>query len=358
MQNGHLLIDTFLEITKKTESLPVIQFRSISGANKMLCQTINPKIKNLITEEALWTNGLLNLEYNYELKHDLLLIRRRYTLLDWPECHMCPDEELESLYPDNESFQDSFVVDLSSGSKVRFADNLTFKSIFSLQGYMAFCEKYFLPKAKAISLSDQKCVEYSYNISSPIDSFRSVESGFQSLPKNIYNEIWLYLEVDHARATRCCDEQYSFYIPYDSLISYLSPYGKEVMIQYRKLSGLDKILYRSSLEPESDQWPQRNYYLAVIDSQYLVKMALSIEKDSSISGYYYYDNNYDNQLTLEGKYNNESNNIELTESYNGKTTGFFKIKEAKKNYEDIDLEGTWTGPSKSLNIQLFEIKHN
>lgn len=93
---------------------------------------------------------------------------------------------------------------------------------------------------------------------------------------------------------------------------------------------------------ENYKW---NYYAGTVglyDEEVIVELAFS--GDSVFGGYWYLK--HGKKLTLSGKASLKSNQINLTESYKGKTTGKFIIM----NHED-SLVGSWLAPKSSANTQ-------
>jgi len=80
-----------------------------------------------------------------------------------------------------------------------------------------------------------------------------------------------------------------------------------------------------------------------------VILELSFSGDSIFGGYWYLK--HGKKLTLTGKASPKSNQINLTESYKGKTTGKFVLI----NQED-SLVGSWVAPNNSATAQNVHLK--
>jgi hypothetical protein len=83
-------------------------------------------------------------------------------------------------------------------------------------------------------------------------------------------------------------------------------------------------------------------------------MALSIEGDS-ITGYYYYKTK--EKILLNGISYDKPKRFKLSESYDGKATGYFYIDTEKCRWNELRSAGTWTSAdySKTLDVKLYNI---
>ncbi|MGB3179747.1 MAG: hypothetical protein WBB45_00035 [Cyclobacteriaceae bacterium] len=208
--------------------------------------------------------------------------------------------------------EDELYFNLITGEHLR-AGKIPFHSLFTLQGYTAFMEKYWLTRVREEFATAIACAE-----SEPYCSYLDIDSyGLED------GELTFSLTDDcYARVVRACSPSASVSVAADSVRPYLNPLGKNVLFRdsISDMSGTDYFVYYYKLLPRLEE----SYFVyGSIDGKYPITMALQPKSDTRIEGYYYYDNKRE-KIWLKGEKAGDST-YRIYEFVDGAETGVFTL---------------------------------
>ncbi len=317
------------------------------NANNAVVEKINLQILDrfMITsfeqnEESIEEFHWSEVECSSELKNEILFIRFSGTYY--------------GAY-DN-SVEDCLYFNLKTGEELQISE-IQFQTLFTLSGYLDFINHYWLNGVKEEFKTAIECAG-----DEPYCSYYDIDYAVNE------NKLILSLNGDcYPRVSRACSPSYNLSVPLDSVKTYLSDVGKYILIEsdYFSKSPIDKFIENRQLK---EKIPDNIFFFGKIDNQYPISMAICIDKQNQISGYYYDDNKL-KKMHLYGEQKGEE--IRLTEELNGKITGFFELKMSKdydnqglfimansSDKNDQYLTGKWydTKKTKPFDIEFTEAK--
>ncbi|MCL2596409.1 MAG: hypothetical protein FWD66_01855 [Paludibacter sp.] len=280
--------------------------KDLKNANNVAVEKINAQILDRFMITGFEQNEKLaeeltnwfGIECSSELKDDILYIWLSGTY------YGAYDNDIE----------DCFYFNLKTGEELQMSE-IQFQSLFTLSGYLDFINKYWLKGVKKEFKEAIKCAD-----SEPYCSYYDIDYSVDE------NKLSISLNDDcYPRVVRVCSPYYNLSIPLDSVKTYLNDVGKYILVEsdYFSKSPIDKFIENKRLK---EKIPDNVFLFGKIDDKYPISMAICIDKQNQISGYYYYDNKLQ-KLNLYGGKNGED--ILLTEEVNGKITGFFELKISK-----------------------------
>lgn len=318
--------------------------KDTENINNSVVERINDKIldrfmissfdqnRELGEEEALEEFRWTGVECGSELKDDILFI--------WfsGEYYGAYDNYVE----------DCFYFSLKTGEELKMSE-IQFQTLFTLSGYLDFINKYWLNGVKKEFKEAIECAEYE-----PSCSYYDIDYSLSD------NKLSISLNGDcYARVSRACSPYYNLSLPLDTVKAYLNDVGKYIFeSNYFSKSPINKFIDNKRLEKKI---PNNLFLFGKIDDKYSISMAIYIDEQNQVSGYYYYDNKLQ-KIKLYGEKIGEE--IFLTEKVNGKITGYFELKFSKDYdrkgfpiytyYDESEyLTGKWSDTKK---IKQFEIK--
>lgn len=206
--------------------------------------------------------------------------------------------------------EDCFYFSLKTGEELKMSE-LQFQTLFTLSGYLDFLNKYWLNGVKKEIKEAVECADGS----EPSCSYYDINYAINE------NKLLISLNADcYPRVLRACSPYYEFSIPINAVKKYLNNVGKYIFeSDYFSKSPIDKFLDNKRLKEEI---PNNLFLFGKIDHTYPISMAIEIDKQNQVTGYYYDDNKLQ-KLNLYGE------KIFLTEEVNGKITGSFELKISK-----------------------------
>lgn len=207
--------------------------------------------------------------------------------------------------------EDNLYYDLKTGDKME-GIYLSTSSLFSLQGYYDFLNKYWLTECLKAYQEAIECAGFEpYCSCYDIDfTFGSAETSF-SLTDDCFPHV-----------ARACSPGHGMGLDNDTLRNYLNDFGKWVLFEtnYASASTLEKFLF---FRKNYNKIPSYMFLVGKIDNKYAFSMALDIsESTGKASGYYYYEKQKI-RIPLHGTAHPDR--IELTETVNGQVTGKFSF---------------------------------
>ena len=251
---------------------------------------------------------------------------------------------------------DELFFSISTGEQIKNKD-LSFQSLFTLNGYLDFMNKFWLtPQLKTAFQKANACAGLQPSCSY-YDIKRYTVNG---------SKLSIVLDDDcYAHAMQACSPSYTISVPMDSVKRYLAPYAQKALVtdNYSKLNGISRLQYNQKIWPSI---PYAMYLFGLIDGKYPISMALTVDMNTNaLTGYYYYDKKRQ-PLQLKGTFAN--NIIDMTETVNNQQTGKFYFTftneyndEAFSLYDPsgtIYLNGTWMSMdgAKKYKIKFTEAK--
>ncbi len=253
--------------------------------------------------------------------------------------------------------EDEFYFDLKTGELINLS-SIPFQALFTLSGYLDFLNKFWLEGVKKEFKTAIECAEF--------EPYCSIYDIYNYRVKD--NKLFFSLTNDcYPHVAQGCSPTYEVAVGIDTLKQYLNELGLYILIESNYLSKtpIEKLLENEKLKVKL----QNNLFLfGKINDKYPISMAITIDNQGKISGYYYYDSKLQ-KLTLTGQKND--NIISLIESFGNKQTGFFEIKfsndydsqgyflsDSKGN--DKYVVGKWMNPDKTkvFDIKFTEVKTN
>lgn len=233
---------------------------------------------------------------------------------------------------------------------------IPFQALFSLSGYLDFMNKYWLKGVKEAFKEAIECADYE-----PYCSYYDI---YSYTAKN--NKLSISLADDcYARVSSACSPGFSIEVELDSISSYLNKVGNRLLIEsnYMSMSHIQKFHEIIRLKPTV---PNYYFLFGKINDRFPISMAIEINDQSKISGYYYYDNKRI-KIDLQGQVIGDE--MLMTETVDGKKTGSFELtrknKYDEKGYMLYDRDGNtkyllgkWYTPdkSKSFDVMFSEVK--
>ncbi len=253
--------------------------------------------------------------------------------------------------------EDEFYFDLKNGEPLKLSI-IPFQALFTLSGYLDFLNKYWLKGVKKKFIAAIECAEFE-----PYCSYYDIYN--YSVKDNKFS---ISLSNDcYPHVAQACSPYYEISVELDTLKQYINELGKYILLESNYLSEtpIEKFLENEKLKKETEN---NLFIFGKIDDKYPFSMAINIDNQGVISGYYYYDLKLQ-KLVLKGQ--KKDNTMLLTETINNKQTGFFELNISNtynsesfflydSNGNDKYLIGKWLNSDKTkiLDIKFSEVKTN
>ena len=250
--------------------------------------------------------------------------------------------------------EDEFYFSLNSGNILSFKP-LRFHTLFSLNGYLDFLNEYWMEGVKNEFLNAIECAENFEPYCSYYDINYSVKE----------DELSIFLVDDcYPHVLRACAPIYQHQVKLDLLKQYLNDVGNYVFFEsnYFSLSAIDRFLENERL---SYKIPNNLFLFGKVENMHSFSMALKINKNTEIDGFYYDENM--RKYNLIGQLN--QGKIELKEFLKNKQSANWDFTISKEynseafsiyttNNPDIYFTGKWLNRKKSTNhnIKFLDIK--
>ncbi len=347
---GQITVDT-VQLTETVDKRYVSQLprvRDASGGVNQAVAKINAAILDLFMINSYYQSELeefrwYDVEFHSEVKEGIVFIAFA--------------GEYYGAYPSY--VEEELFFSASTGEKLTYLD-IPFQALFSLDGYLTFMQRFWLPVVKNEFKEAIECAD-----SEPYCSYYDV-SGY-SVDGNKFS---MSLTNDcYPRVIRACAPSASLTLSVDSLTEYLSDQGRKILFEdtYTAKIGVDKLLYNRAI---ANDIPKNVFLFGKINGKYPFSMALTIDNSfRTVDGCYYYDNKWE-KLTLTGLQLDEVS-TELEESVGEKITGYFVLNRSAKyardafpvygpGTESIYLSGFWSNPdrTKTYDIEFTAVKIN
>ena len=333
---GQNIVVEKIRITNNNDVSEIPRVRDLKNANNAVVKKINAQILDRLnissfeqneSEEFHW----YGMKHGSEINDDMLFI--------WfiGEYYAAYDNYVE----------DCFYFSLKTGEILKM-NAIPFQALFTLSGYLDFMNKYWLNGAKKEFNEAFKCGGIE-----PYCSYYDIKKYYIR-----ENKLFLSLVDDcNPRAMRACSPAYGISVELSDVKEYLNDVGKYILIEsdYFSKSSIDKFKENKRL---NNKVPDNLYLFGKIDNKYPMSMAIYIDKENRVLGYYYYDNKL-HKLNLQGEKKGEQ--ILLTEKANGKITGSFELKinmdskgfiMTSSNDKFEYLSGTWSDANKTKQFDI------
>ncbi|NMM50861.1 hypothetical protein [Marinigracilibium pacificum] len=363
MKYSIILILLFKTITGISQSITVEKVKLIETIDNKSMSLI-PRVKDSENNKSLIVNSINSLildrfmidsynqkevdefrwydvDFNYEIKENIL--------------HISIWGEYVGAYPNY--IEDEFFFDLRTGKLIN-PSIIPFHALFTLSGYFDFLNKYWLSGVKAEFKTAIECAEVE-----PYCSYYDINSY-----SSMGNKMSISLVNDcYPHVAQACSPGHQITVALDSVKQYLNELGKYILIEsnYSSKDPIDKLVENEQLK---ERIPNFLFLFGRVDDKYPISIALNIENQNLISGYYYYDRKLQ-KLILRGE--NKNNVFTLIETFNGEQTGIIELKFSDKYHSKafllLDnndngkyLVGKWMNPdkSKTFDIKFTEVKMN
>jgi len=244
--------------------------------------------------------------------------------------------------------EDYFYFNITTGEKLQMSQ-ISFQSLFTLSGYFDFINKYWLKGVKEAFKEAKKCAGFE-----PYCSFYDIN---YSIDNN--NKLLVSMNDDcFPRVARACSPYYNISVDINDIEEYLNDIGKFLLIENNSNYPIDRLFANNKIV---DNLPENMFIFGRIDDKFPFSMAINIDSQNQISGYYFYDNRRQN-LNLYGVQNGE--HVLLTEEVNGQITGYLELTvsanwSSNAIYTNFGyLSGKWLNADKTnmLDINFTAIK--
>lgn len=234
---------------------------------------------------------------------------------------------------------DELFFDLNSGELLKMTV-IPFQALFTLSGYLDFLNKYWLEGVKREFITAIECAEFE-----PYCSYYDINFNINS------NKMSISLIDDcYPHVAQGCSPGFSITVELDSIKQYLNNIGRYILLEsnYNNLTPIEKFQENERLK---DKVPKNVFLFGKIDDKYPFSMAINIDKQYEISGFYYYDTKLQ-KINIKGR--NKDNTMFLVETVSNKQTGFFEFD---INIDNFPIDGKWLNSekTKSLNVKFTKI---
>ncbi|HOZ30907.1 MAG TPA: hypothetical protein PLL66_08315 [Bacteroidales bacterium] len=272
----------------------------VSGKNEDAVLEINQSILDFFMLESFIPSeaedfGWWSMRYTFEIKSDYLLIS---ITGEYRGPHIEP--VFAELY-----------FDLKSGVLVN-DKTMKYNSLFALDSFFDFMNKFCLPNCEKAVLEAQDCAE--------LEAIYCDCYDLEFLVNDNSVDFVLTGDCMPHYAQACDPGGYIMNVKTDSLKPYLNDFGRYLIFEsgYQNFTQLEKQLF--GMEKSADIPP---YYFIQgrIDGRYQFSMGLELSKAENIARGYYFYHSQKKHISLTGAY--EDSRIKLTETVNNKVTGIF-----------------------------------
>lgn len=223
------------------------------------------------------------------------------------------NSEYSAAYPSTQ--HETYFFDIETGQP------FTIPTLFSLNGYLDFLEKYWLKNCSAAIKEAYQCAEMTDDVCN----------------YKCFNFDNFYIEIDSLKletntcfphAMQSCDPDISDKFSINKIKGYLNNYGKYIL----ELSSV-----RATV-------PKSYFFIGNINEKYKINIALEINSNNQVNGYYYYETQK-KKIKLTGSITNGV--LVLKEYINNSYNGVFEIPWKEDLYF---LEGIWKNKDNSKNL--------
>jgi hypothetical protein len=246
--------------------------------------------------------------------------------------------EYYGAYPNGVT--DELFFDLKSGETLKLTE-IPFQALFTLSGYLDFLNKYWLEGVKTEFTTAIECAGFE-----PYCNYYDIKNYSVN-----DNKLSISLTDDcYPHMAQGCSPVYNVTIELDSIKQSLNNIGKYILLEsnYINMTSIEKFLENERLKGEV---PKNMFLFGKIGDRYPFSMAINIDKQDDIFGFYYYDTKLQ-KITLKGQ--NKNDTTFLTETFNNKQTGFFELD---INWDYYSTDGKWLNSekTKSLDVKFKKI---
>lgn len=223
------------------------------------------------------------------------------------------DAEYSAAYPSTQ--HETYFFDIETGQP------FTIPTLFSLNGYLDFLEKYWLKNCSAAIKEAYQCAEMTDDVCNyKCFNFDNFYIGNDSLK--------LETNTCFPHAMQSCDPDVSRQFSINEVKGYLNNYGKYLL----GLSMVKAIV------------PKQYFFIGDVNGKYKINIALEIKSNNQVNGYYYYETQK-KKIKLTGTITNGV--LVLKEYINNSYNGIFEIPWKEDLYF---LEGIWKNKDNSKNL--------
>jgi hypothetical protein len=249
--------------------------------------------------------------------------------------------------------------DMKNGGIRLSHEDIPIHTLFTPKGYFEFREKYWIDNVK-------------YAFDMEVQAYERAEGedgGSYAQKRDLFADIgWYTFDTGHLychsyfspypESLRCYNPVAETTIPIDSVLSYLSDFGKKVFLKddYTNMEGIERLLYERRMV---SQIPKIVVVYGAIDNKYEFALSVDIEETSAEGHYYYLNKNQ--EIKLLGALS--PNYFYLEEYTNGTNTGIFVFNvedeyetEAFGLYGEKEsryVEGYWQKSSGDTRMPIF-----
>ena len=241
--------------------------------------------------------------------------------------------------------EDFFFFNIKTGEKLQMS-RIPFQSLFTLSGYFDFINKFWLNGVKEAFKEAKKCA----GGDEPYCSFYDINYSIDN------NKLLVSMTDDcYPRVVRACSPYYNISVDIDDIEEYLNDIGKYLLVENNSTYPIDRLIANNSV---TGHIPENMFIFGRIDDKYPFSMAINIDYQNQITGYYYYDNRRQ-KINLHGV--QDGDYILLTEEVNGQITGYFELTlsanwRSNTTYTNLGyLSGIWLNGNKT---NMFDITFN
>ena len=261
------------------------------------------------------------------------------------------------LGPYPSEFEKEFIFNIKTGA-IQDSRKIPFQALFTLNGYLDFMEKYWLPDIKKeFSVVTEGCEEIE-----PYCSYYDIEKYEVK-----DNQLSFSLTNDcYPHVAQACTPYLTKSVSKEVMKQYLNDWAYRMLFKDNYTSKNQIALFLMN-QKEKPNCENNIYFFGKINNLYPISMALNLsKKDNSVSGYYYYDKKKI-KIKLSGTYSKKA--ILLNEFSNNVNTGKFSLKFEddynKKGFYIYEnetnsqyLTGQWSNGKSDFQIIFNEVKFN
>lgn len=248
--------------------------------------------------------------------------------------HVFISGEFYGAYPNYVS--DALFFDLETG-EVLDQTIIPFQALFTLPGYLAFLNKFWLDGVQKEFIAAVECANYEPHCSYyDINDYRVKDKMLS-----------VYLTSDcYPHVLKACSPEFYISVEIDSVNEYLNSLGKYILLErnYKNLTAIEEFIDNEKIK---EMVPNNVFLFGNIDDNHPVSMAINIENPDSIFGLFYNHNNAQ-EIALRGY--SKDYKMFLTGTESNKPTGFFEFNIDSGNYP---IDGQWVD---SIKTKSYKVK--
>jgi len=267
-----------IETIDKKYASEIPKVKNLLDKNNPVIKKINKQILDYFMinsfnqseiEEFRW----YGVSFDYEIKEDILYISISGTHYGAHSAYV----------------EDKMYFDLKTGELLKFTI-IPFQALFTLTGYLDFINKYWLKGVKKEFLDASECAGIK-----PYCTYYDISSYSVN-----GNKLSVSLKEDcYPYVSRACSPIFEILVELDSIKQYLNDIGKYILFEsnYFSKSSIEMFLENERLK---EKLPENFFIFGAIDNKYSFSMAININKDNQVSGYYYYNSKFQ-KIELNGE---------------------------------------------------------